>query len=64
LLWRNLCGYGSGVATHDPTRDVQRFDAYRAALRDAVGEEPVPTSRRRTLKVSAPRRRRVTRTTK
>src|SRR3954451_21419148 len=39
LLWRNSCGYGAHVATHDPTRDVQRFDAYRAALRDAVGDE-------------------------
>jgi hypothetical protein len=37
LLWTTLAGTVRPVALQDPTRDVERFDAYRAALRDAVG---------------------------
>ena len=50
LLWRNSRGYGAHVATHDPTRDVQQFDAYRAALRDAVAGAVPQGSRRRSLR--------------
>ena len=38
------------VATHDPTRDVQQFDAYRAALRDAVAGEVSQGARRKSLR--------------
>jgi hypothetical protein len=43
------------VALQDPTRDVERFDAYRAALRDAVGgaERKAPSAH-----AARPRRRR------
>ena len=50
LLWRNSRGYGAVVATHDPTRDVQQFDAYRAALRDAVAGEVSQGARRKSLR--------------
>jgi hypothetical protein len=38
------------MAPHDPIRDVQRFDAYRAALREAVGADASGEPRPRILK--------------
>jgi hypothetical protein len=52
------------MAVHDPTRDIQRFDAYRAALRDAVGAATPEQPRVRTLTVHSLRRRRHDKTAK
>jgi len=48
------------MAVHDPTREVQRFDEYRAALRDAVQSGTKSGTRSRMLKVQPLRRRTAT----
>jgi hypothetical protein len=54
---QNELGYRPVVPAHDPIRDVQRFDAYRAALREAVGADTTNELRPRVLKSRHVRRR-------
>jgi|tagenome__1003787_1003787.scaffolds.fasta_scaffold20534162_2 hypothetical protein len=62
------CGEGSaivcGMASNDATRDVEQFDAYRAALREAVNADGSDAPRRPARKVRLLHRRGTSMTSK
>jgi hypothetical protein len=63
-LWRKCRSTVENVAVHDSARDVKRFDAYRAALRQAVGADTINEPRSQTLKRHSLRRRKPDKTSK